>query len=459
MPLSREDFIRAGRGESIAIPPGTFGPAPNRNEPRTDDPDLRRAVDWLKSFMAPAEWIARRNSAFCRLYGAAFGLAAADGKGRYFDDTDTFGWYLFLADAFLDHWWNYEAAFGARVVPVLSAIGRDLDLLKSVSGVEERVRRLVNHERRQPNGGVFELLVATAYRRAGAQVSFQPEAPGIAKSHDMDVMLDGREYAVECKRLETSEYGDRERMRMRELWQPASRRAQSAERSTFGNVCFLVPLSDVPPTYLLDTLSEWLSSGLPSLLWRNAISEGVIGELDIAPLQAILDTDEVLMASTRLQELLSGRYVRHANYLQALRYETGVSPRYMRSCNLAIMLRWQSLSSAAIDGKARDVLRKLAEASRQLPDDKPSVVHIGFEALEGDEVERARHAKILASTRSFDPRGKSLRYVYCHYFVPERAFDETVQWIRLSGSDRHPLDPAFLVLPDGAVARQGAHWE
>ena len=181
--------------------------------------------------------------------------------------------------------------------------------------------------------------------------------------------------------------------------------------------------------------------------------------MDIAPLQAILDTDEVLMASTRLQEILSGRYVRHANYLQALRYETGVSPRYMRSCNLAIMLRWQSLSSAAIDGKARDVLRKLAEASRQLPDDKPSVVHIGFEALEGDEVERARHAKILASTRSFDPRGKSLRYVYCHYFVPERAFDETVQWIRLSGSDRHPLDPAFLVLPDGAVARQGAHWE
>jgi hypothetical protein len=255
-------------------------------------------------------------------------------------------------------------------------------------------------------------------------------------------------------------------MHMRQLWGPASSRAQSIMRSTFGNVSFLVPVFDVPPAYLTDKLSEWLASGQPSLLWKDEIGQGVIGDLDLEPLQKILETgDEVLTAGTRIREILSGRYIRHANYLQVMRFKTGMSSRYLKECDLAILLRWQTLAPAAVDAKARDVLRKLAEANRQLPDEMPGIVHIGFEALEGDEVEQARHAKILASTRNFNPNGKPLRYVYCHYFVPESppgeawAFDETIQWIRLSGSDPHPLSPAFLVLPEDAVGRLGPHWQ
>jgi hypothetical protein len=35
---------------------------------------------------------------------------------------------------------------------------RNLDLLKSIGGIEARARRLVNDKRRQPNGGLFEML-------------------------------------------------------------------------------------------------------------------------------------------------------------------------------------------------------------------------------------------------------------------------------------------------------------
>jgi hypothetical protein len=142
-----------------------------------------------------------------------------------------------------------------------------------------------------------------------------------------------------------------------------------------------------------------------------------------------------------------------------------MSPRYLAECDLAILLRWQTLAPAAVDAKATDVLRKLAEANRQLPTDKSGIVHIGFEAVEGDDVERARYEKILTSTGKFDPEGKPLRYVYCHYFVPESppdqawAFDETVQWRRISGSGRRPLRSPFLVLPDTAEARRGTHWQ
>jgi hypothetical protein len=89
----------------------------------------------------------------------------------------------------------------------------------------------------------------------------------------------------------------------------------------------------------------------------------------------------------------------------------------------------------------------------------------GFEALEGDEVEKARYEKILASTGRFDAKGKPLRFVYCHYFVPESppdeawAFDETVQWRRITGSNQRPLAEPFLVLPEGGRVLSGVHWD
>jgi hypothetical protein len=316
MALSKDDFVRAAQGKPLEIPAEVFGPPPVRDEMTPDHPELRRAVDWLKSYMEPSEWQRRRDAAFTRLYAAAYNLPAKDERGRVFDDSDTFGWYLFLADAFIDHPWNYEPMFGSRVVPLFIAIGRDLDLLKSVVGVDERVKRLVGPERRQPNGGVFELLVAAAYRRAGGEVAFRAERPGVAKTYDMDVRIARMDLAVECKRLETSEYGERERMRMRELWQPAGELAQSAQRSIFGNVSFTIPVFDVPNTYLFDKVTTWLGSGLPSLVWGDDIARGIVGEPDLGPLQEVLKTDEVLVASTRLQQLLTGEYVRYARFFR-----------------------------------------------------------------------------------------------------------------------------------------------
>lgn len=464
MPLSRGDFVNAAAGRPIDIPPEAFGPPEERGPEWPDFPDLRRAVDWFKTYLTPDEWEARRRTAFIRLHVAAIGLTPAGDRGRFFDDSDTFGWYLFLADAFLDHVWNYEPIFGSRVVPTFAAIGRNLPILKGVSGVDERVRRLAGPDRSQPNGGLFELLVAAAYGRAGAQVTFRPEEPGRAKTYDFDIELGGREFAVECKRLETGEYGERERARMRQVWRPACDALVRRQVSTFCNADFLVPVSELPDRYLFDQVERWRETRSPSLLWQDEFCSGVVGEMDLSPLREALRENDILAAGTRLHELLTGRYIRHANYLQVIRFQAGMSPRYIGDCDLAILLRWQTSAQAATSAKARDVLRKLAEANRQLPSDKPSVVHIGFEAVEGDAVEQVRYEKILASTSAFDPEGKPLRYVYCHYFVPESppdeawAFDETVQWIRITGTEPRPLDPAFLIMPNEDGTRSGPHW-
>ncbi len=124
------------------------------------------------------------------------------GKGRFFNDRDLFAWYLFLGQAVLDHpiisSYVYRepgcsCPYCNRAQP-RTARRRDGD----------RSSRAPDGwpEKSQPNACLFELLVAAAYCRQGGQVTFLEERPGVAKTSDMDVALNGTNWAVECKRLE-----------------------------------------------------------------------------------------------------------------------------------------------------------------------------------------------------------------------------------------------------------------
>lgn len=458
------DHLQAERiAKQLQFPPDFFDPPVSRPDEWPDNPELRRAVDWFKSFIPPNQWVQRREQAARRLYLSAMGIGAED--GRFFDAKDGFGWYLFLAESLLDHIGNYDYVFGSRVIPIFQAIGRDLDLLQQVSGLAARVQRMVSKERGQPNGGLFELLVAASYLRAGGTVTFVDEQPGQAKTHDMDVTINGHTWAVECKRMEVGDYSESERLQVGRLWSDCSKHLAGIERSTLCKVSFHRELKTVPTDYLKAKVLEWLASGKKELAWSDATADGQIAVLDLRPLQKVLSSDLVLGSSHRILELLTGRYVRNAKYQTLLRTKPGDNPRYVKACNLAIVLNWESLSESAIDSKARDIRKKLSEANTQLPDGRPSIVHIGFEAVEGDKVERLRHAKILATAREFDAGEKQLEYIYCHYLVPESppdecwAFDETTQWCPICPSEAKPLDNCFLVLPSGAHNRQGPHWQ
>lgn len=458
------DSLNAERiASQLQFPSGSFDPPDPRPPEWPDNVELRRAVDWFKSFIPPAEWLQRREQAARRLYLGALGISAGD--GRFFDAKDGFGWYLFLAEALLDHIENYDYVFGSRVVPLFQAIGRSLDLLRKVEGLELRVQRMVDKERGQPNGGLFELLVAACYCRAGAHVTFVKERKGQSQTHDMDVTLKGRTWAVECKRMEVGDYGEGERLQIGKLWSDCSAQLARLQRNTLCKVGFQVELKTVPEDYLKTKVSEWLSSANPSLVWSDATASGHIAPLDLRPLQKVLSTDLLLGSSHRVLELLTGRYVRNARYQTLLRTRPSENPRYIGACDLAIVLNWESLSEAALDSKARDIRKRLSEANAQLPGDRPSIVHIGFEAVEGDRVERMRHAKILATAKQFDPGEKLLEYIYCHYLVPESppdecwAFDETTQWAAIRPTQPRPLNNCFLVLPEGVHNRQGPHWQ
>lgn len=433
-----------------------------------DDPDLRHAVDWFISFMSADEWRSRRFAALERFLNAATGNLAEDpsGVGRFFSADDQFAWYLFLGQANLDHPTIYDFMFGSRVLPILRSIGRSLDLLKEIEGIGQRVQRIVGAERRQPNGGLFELLVAAAYRREGAEVRFLPEQPGVKKMHDMDVRIRGREWSVECKRMEIGEYTEKERARARELWLPTAHEMQRRGLNVLAKVRFASELDDVSPEYLARHTIRWTSGGfLVPHRWEDMHGSGSIGRLDMSRLKALLKTDDVALHSPRMMELLTGEYKRNAKVIQVLLAKMAENPLYVTECDQAIVLDWESHSPAAIDGKARDVLKRLADGVRQLPDSRPSVIHIGLEAVDGDDVERLRYDKVVRTITSFDPQGKELEYVYIHWFAPEssptrsEAFDETSHWSGRRPGHLRPLRDDRLVLAPDIATRDGVHWD
>ena len=175
------------------------------------DEDILRATAWFRSFVPRREW-ERRTEATRNLLVKAWGEWAEGRPGPLYDPADAAAWHIFQAEAYAvdrQHWFP-EAS--AQIAPIMTRIGQELRLLQTIRGVEERASRLMTAERRQPDGGLFELLVSLAYRRGGwSDVAFVPERPGGGRTPDLTVSRPRRRWAVECKRLGISTYAATEK--------------------------------------------------------------------------------------------------------------------------------------------------------------------------------------------------------------------------------------------------------
>lgn len=446
------------------IPEDFFEFDSTRPDEFPDNPEVRLAVDWFKSFIPVDEWRKRRHATAHRLYDLSVNGPEADDVGRLYDVRDAFAWQLFLAEASIDHVWNYEPTFGSRVVPLFEALGRNIEYLRGVAGIDERIRRIVGAERAQPNGPIFELLVAAAYARAGAKVAFVPEQPGGGRTHDIDAEIHGRCYAVECKRMETGDFGDKERAIARKLWHDSGALLADILRSVLASVEFHVPLASVPDDYMTKKIAAWLASGEQKIWWEDEYGRGQVGDLDLRPARRVLRDNMVLANGTRFRELLTGRYLRHQSAVSFNRIKPADNPRYIDDCDFAALFEWTPMAEASVSGRARDVLRKLVDGNGQLPRDRPGIIHVGFEAVDGDHVEQLRYHRIQESLKTFDPKGVPLEFAYVHFLSPESppdqawAFDETriVSPIRPTGPP--PLPDGFLIMAPNSTTREGPHW-
>lgn len=98
-----------------------WGPPKDRPAAWPDDPDVRRVMEWLRSLIPSEEWKARRFAHVSKLHGVGIYFESREDMPNlpqtYVADEDIGGWYLMLAEAYVDHIADYEPAQGTAPRP------------------------------------------------------------------------------------------------------------------------------------------------------------------------------------------------------------------------------------------------------------------------------------------------------------------------------------------------------
>jgi len=354
-----------------------------------------------------------------------------------------------------------------RSVPYLTRIGKELPLMLSVKGAEERAERMMTSEKRQPEGPLFELLVGLAYRRNDwPNVQFVPEKRGIARTPDIIVSKPRSSWAVECKRLVPSTYAARERIVGMKLADPVHKLCLERSASVVIQVNFKVELENVPADYLTERVSTALDGALPNY-WEDDLAKVFVRPVDWRLTRGVLAKDFVYYGGSRMIELLSGSYKHDADHSMAAKWRPNPDrPEYADAIYQASVVSWINEAGEATLRKARHFRSTLANAEGQLPSDIPGAVHIGIESHSGSFVDFMRHMYNRSEARWFKPKKSRLRWVFANHFVPEATTRQNETWAVTETMvpyrvGRHgtksPLPDHMLVSPESETV-SGSHW-
>lgn len=430
-------------------------------------PDTARAVEWFRSLAEGARLDSRLDA--CRAYYEQHRQAVEDGlDAKLFDPRDAVAWYILQAETYATdrRFWTPDEA--ARTVPYIKRIGQLYDLLARVDGVEERVARFVSGDATQPEGTLYELLVAGAWSDRGYAVRFVPEQRGVTRTPDLEVARGRSRWAVEAKRMMPSAYQKREMEAGQAIAARLHDLSEAVGHSVVVDVIYHRQLTDYPKEFLADQVQEFLPVHALRVIERE---DAAILMRPVAwPIcRRVLASDCVFIGSTRMMELVSGGHNHDLSHsLRARCRREPDRPSYADHIYHASLVNWVCVSPVALNARARHFKKKLIDAEGQLPDDRPGVIHVGMESSGRPESDLRRH--FHNSWEAADlVRGKSrLRWVYGNYFKTEAttrpneslAMEETVASYKVGQHrTRDPLAGKLLLSDDEGTTRWGAYWD
>lgn len=421
------------------------------------------AVAWLRSLVDESDW-SRRKAAAIEYFDEARTRASDGSPVDLFDPQDTVTWLLLQAETYASDRRYIVPAVSSQIASVMTRIGQNMERVFEIDGVETRARRLMTSERRQPQSGLFEILVALGYALEGWDVAFVPETPGRGRTHDLTVRKGRRKWAAECKRLGRTQYDKIEAAAVEAILDEAHRVCADADVCLTIDVAFTDEVQRLDVSCIADRVRAYLSNR-SRRSWSETGCRGRIERIDFGPLRYVLNRDDVYFGSSRMLELLTGNYQHQLRYSFRGRWRPATGrPLYADAVYRANVIRWQSTSDAAVIAKGRHFRSIVSSAIGQLPSTMPGIVHIGVETWNGFRVDANRHIANFVHMRTFDPVGSRLRWVLGHYFAPEEtasemesaATEETVIPYRIGRhSTENPL-PGRLLLSDDS--RPGVHW-
>lgn len=417
------------------------------------------------------DWRQRRESIVQHLKSitVAKGLAQAPSVRV---PADEIGWYLFLAQQALEDPLCLDVNQASRALPFLAAIGDRWKHAARVQGLDRKIKEVLKDRKAEPDGLIFETLVALSYAERGWEVELLKEKPPV-KSPDLVARKDGKALYVECKRQSRrAAYAEKERNDFLRLWHAAREVLISKKQWVWIKAAFHVEVASLPPDYLATTLERVLPLREPdALIHEDGKVTLYARQIDERAVHSHLRKFRVKSNSPMLSKLLGGDWA-SLNSATTMLYvcktshvvgcEARILGTYIDEIAWACGITRRFDSEISMEKNARDVKNLLADAVRQVPDDAASVIHIAVET-EDPDVERRRTEKVMSSIPSFIV-DRPVLGVRLHLFQANQTidklweFDETVEKFQLDGAKLDDI-PSRVVIPTRFELVPGRHWE
>lgn len=436
------------------------------------DAVLRAGLMPFLTRMTPDEWKSRRGRLLEYLKNQPEDIKLENAQPIRVR-SDEICWYLFLCEQTLEDPMCLDISQQQRIIPFFAGIGERWGYAHKVKGLERKIDELLRKYKSEPDGVIFEILVALSYAAKGWDVELLEEHSS-AKSPDMVAYKDGRELYIECKRLDRrTAYAETERKEFLRMWDAAKDVLVANRQWVWIKGVFHSEASSLHTDFLANILQKALPIGKGEILIHDDADATIYARLiDHRAVQQHMSQNRVKLNSPMLSSLLGGDW---APLNSSVTIAHLVKLGYVVDCEVPVMgayveeIGWASGftrdfdSEVSIDKKARDVTKRLSEAAMQVPDNKPSIIHIAAETLEGKDVELRRTEKVMESIPFFIT-DKPIQGVRFHRFQSNQCidklfeFDETVDKFNINGSVLKDL-PENVVLAGDIKMVNGHHWD
>lgn len=437
-----------------------------------DDAVLRAGIAPFLIRLTPEAWGVRRQQILDALKEVDQGTELEKARPIRVQD-DEICWYLFLCEQALEDPLCLDVNQLARAAPFFAGMGERWVHAARVKGIEQKIDEALHQYRSQPDGVLFEILVALSYAAKGWDVELLEQCPP-AKSPDMRVTKDGVELFIECKRLaRRTSYAEKERDDFLRLWDSAKHVLMTSRQWIWFKGVFHQEVNTLPEDFLAQKFEMALPLGAGEILIYDGPEATIHARLiDRAAVKRHLTEFRVKTNAPMLNHLLGGDWaplnssttiLKLASLSQVVDCDVPVLGSYVEDIAWACGFTRDFDSEVSVDKKAKDVTKHLADAVKQVPDDKPSIIHIAAETMEGKDVELRRTQKVMASIPNFIT-DKPVLAVRFHRFQANQTidklweFDETVERFQVDGVALGDL-PETVVVPESTEMRRGSHWE
>lgn len=385
---------------------------------------------------------------------------------------DEIAWYLFLCEQTLEDPFCMDISQAQRIIPFFVGIGERWEYALKVDGLQQKIEKSLSDYKKAPDGIIFEILVALSYAEKGWDVKFIKETPQ-EKSPDILVRRDGIDLFIECKRLDRrTSYSESERNEFLRIWDAATSTLIENRQWIWLNAVFHSEVSNLDSDFLAQILSKALPITGEQLIHESADATIKARLIDRHAVNTHLEKFRVKEPSPMMYALLGGDWAPENSQATIIHFskrgkivdcEAPVLGTYIESIGWASGITRSFDSEESINKKAKDITKILSKAVKQVPDNKPSIIHIAAETLEGRDVEIRRTEKVMSKIPSF-VFDKPVLGVRFHRFLSNSRtdmlyeFDETVEKFQPDGVYIENL-PSQVIVPYHVKKVNGQHWD